>query len=158
MRIFHSFPTAYHLHQSDKRFENGGQNTVRKLKTSRKHSVVFLKLFKNRTEFEKPIKTKRMCIFCSFPTSYHLHQSDERFENGGKQTVPKRTNWRKLSLVFLKLFWNRKEFGKPVKTKKVRNFSTFSTVYRMHHSDKRFENCVDNTIRKTENLWVPSGS
>ena len=104
MRIFHSFPTVYHLYQSDKWLENGGQKTVRKQKTSRKPSVVFLKLFKNRKEFGKPVKTKMVRILHSFPTAYHLHESDERFENGGKKTVPKRTNSRKLNLVFLKLF------------------------------------------------------
>ena len=30
LRIFHSFPTEYNLHQSDKRFENDDQNTVRR--------------------------------------------------------------------------------------------------------------------------------
>jgi hypothetical protein len=38
LRLIHSFLILYHLHQSDKRFENANQNSVRKRKI---HEIVF---------------------------------------------------------------------------------------------------------------------
>ena len=39
LRIFHSFPTAYHLHQSDKWFENGD-----KIQYDHENSVIIFKI------------------------------------------------------------------------------------------------------------------
>jgi hypothetical protein len=51
LRIFHSFPTVYHLHHSDKRLKKSSQITLHLFWIS--SNSLFLKLFKNCAEFEK---------------------------------------------------------------------------------------------------------
>jgi hypothetical protein len=45
-------------------------------------------------------------------------------------------------LKLYKLFFNIKEFPKILRTKKLRIFHSFPTVYHLHHSDKRLKNLV----------------
>jgi hypothetical protein len=79
----------YHLYQSDKPFENAKQNSVQKWKI--REIVVYhnLKLLLNHLEFRKILKMNKFRNFLTNPTVYHMHHSDERYENRDKNTVRK---------------------------------------------------------------------
>jgi hypothetical protein len=79
---------------------------------------------------------------------YHLHQSDKQFKNAIKKIVRKIENLKNCCLPYLKLILNHPEFQKIPDISKLQNFITNSMVYHMHHSDKQYENCDKNTLRK----------
>ena len=90
------------LQHAEVRFKCKKQGKKREF---RKQKYVYSKLLLKHKEFQKKwLEITKLCLFHSFPTVYHLHQSNKRFENGVENTVGKRTNPRKQYLVYLKLF------------------------------------------------------
>ena len=81
LRIFHSFPTPYHLRQSDKPFAKNSE------KTFRPRISPFFKLLLNHIELEKTIHIWKMRIFTSFPMPSYFLNSDQRFENWVQNTI-----------------------------------------------------------------------
>jgi hypothetical protein len=79
----------YHLHQSDKRFENAKQNSIRKIKHPRNCCLPYLKLLLNHAKFRETLNMNKLRNFPTNPTVYHMHHSDERYENGNKNTLQK---------------------------------------------------------------------
>ena len=49
--------------------------------------LVFLKLIKNRNEFEKKFFMKKLRLVNTFPMPYHLFRSDKRLKNNFQKTV-----------------------------------------------------------------------
>jgi hypothetical protein len=86
-RNFYTFQMVYCMQQSGERFENGTPNTVRKWRSSRKLIWVYLKSSLNCHEFQKTIWIKKLRNFHTFPTLYHMYQSDIRFENHPQNTI-----------------------------------------------------------------------
>jgi hypothetical protein len=68
-----------------KRFENAKQKTLRKIENPQNHCLPYLKLFLNHLEFQKTLKMNKLRNFITNPTVYHMHQSDERYENRDKK-------------------------------------------------------------------------
>jgi hypothetical protein len=136
LRIFHSFPMAYHLHHSNKWLKNYSQISLHLFWIS--PNLLFLKLFKNCAEFENTYNMKKLCLLHIYPTPYYLYHSDKSL--------------RKTAQITVRPFLNRSEFQyfknysksvanlkKLSEITKLRNFNSFPTVYHMCYSDLWFE-------------------
>ena len=76
--IIGSFLMVYHTHHSDKFLKNSFHKNI---ENSFDRFSVFLILFKKRIDFGKTINMSFLLLFNSYPTVYHMHHSDERFNN-----------------------------------------------------------------------------
>jgi hypothetical protein len=135
LRIFHSFPTVYHLHHSDKQLKNYSQISLHLFWIS--PNLLFLKLFKNCTEFEKTSNIKKLRLLHIYPTPYYLHHSDKSL--------------RKFAQIIVRPFLNRSEFQffqnclksvtnlkKLAEITKLCNLNSFPMAYHMRYSDLWF--------------------
>ena len=111
---FSSFPMVYHLLHSDKWLNNFVQNTFQ----SACDDFCFFKIH-NKKKCEESYNTKKLRIFCSFPTVYHLCNSDQRFRIYELIT----TQVRKSSTVF-----TNKQYGSVIQ-KQYEIFIPGSTDY-----------------------------
>ena len=73
-------------------------------------------------EFGKMIKTKKLRLFNTFPTAYHLLNSDKRFETNCQITVRPKLKFRKQYHVFSNLLLIRDEYRKMSRDRKVAHF------------------------------------
>jgi hypothetical protein len=119
---------------------------------------VYLQLVLNHKEFGKKFTISMLRNFCIFPMVYHIHQSDKRSVKNCANTYIKIQKSTETYFVYLKLIINCTEFAKSLNISKMRNFPTNPMVYHMNHSDKRFENQPQNTIRRDMQFWCPSRS
>ena len=84
--LIDSFPTVYHTRHSDKRFKNFFHKNF---KNSFDENSLFWILFKNHKDFDKMINMKRFPLFNSYPTVYHLRNSDKRLKSYEQNTMQK---------------------------------------------------------------------
>jgi hypothetical protein len=89
LHLINIFSMQYHLEHSDEWFGKNPQKTVRKTEKFEKRNHVFSNLLLNCKEFGKVFCMKKVRLVSSFPTAYHTHQSDKRFENHNTKTARK---------------------------------------------------------------------
>jgi hypothetical protein len=89
IRLINIFSTQYHLEHSDKWFVNKPQKQFEKPRKFEKRNHVFSNLLLNYKEFRKVFFMKKVRLVSTFPTAYHTHHSDKRFENWNPKTVQK---------------------------------------------------------------------
>ena len=82
---------------------------------------------------------EKLRLVHSFPMTYHLFHSDVPLKINCENTVRPFFDCVRI-FVFLKLRKNGAEFGKTLKTKKLRNFIIYPTTYYLPILDKGFEN------------------
>jgi hypothetical protein len=59
------------------------------MENPRNSCLPYLKLLLNHPEFRKILKMNKFHNFLTNPTVYHMHHSDERYENRDKNTLRK---------------------------------------------------------------------
>jgi hypothetical protein len=87
LRLIYSFLMPYHLHQSDKRFKNYKQNSIHKIKNPQNCYLPYSKLLLDRPKFRETLNMNNLRNFIANPTVYHMHYSDEWYDNGNRNTL-----------------------------------------------------------------------
>ena len=114
---------------------------------------LFLKLLLNRTEFRTFARNRKVAHF-PYLSNGVLSASIRR---ESWKWRPKQSAGPKISehriVYFYNCSQNARNFQNLLQIEELRLFHTFTTVYHLHQSDKRFGNDVQNTVWEWINPW-----
>ena len=140
-RLDESYPTVYQLHWSDERIE---KNYAKTSAVHKRAAPPFSKFLQNRAESRKVFNMSKMLLLHTHPTVYHTHHLDKRLKSLNLYEI------RKPKTELLHFFWleiSLKPWGirESVLHMDWAPDRYLSTVYYMHHSDKRLKRNHENT-------------